>query len=220
MYRSAQKNPDVRGFTLVEVILVIIIVGILATVALRSISLVGDTARTEETKQELDELAVAIVGSPVLDNAGIRNDFGYVGDIGALPPNLDALVSNPGSYATWNGPYAGNRFAQDPLDYKTDAWGTAYTYSGGIDIVSTGSGQPIVRRIAGAASDLLANEVTGAVLDADRTPPGTDFQDSIEVLLTVPDGSGGLTVRTATPKIGGYFAFSAAPTGNHDLDII
>jgi len=220
MYRVTRQTTASHGFTLVEVILVIIIMGILATVALRSISLVGDAARTEETKQELDELAVAIVGSPVLNNAGVRNDFGYVGDVGALPPNLDALIANPGGYATWNGPYVGNRFAQDALDYKTDAFGAAYTYSGGIDIVSTGSGQPIVRRIAGTTADLLANQVTGAVLDADQTPPGTDFRDSIEVLLTVPDGSGGLTVRTATPEIGGYFAFNAVPTGNHDLDII
>lgn len=220
MYRVTRQTTASYGFTLVEVILVIIIMGILATVALRSISQVGDAARTEETKQELDELAAAIVGSPVLDNAGIRNDFGYVGDIGALPPNLDALMSNPGGYATWNGPYVGNRFAQDAVDYKTDAFGAAYTYTGGVDIISTGSGEPIVRRIAGTTADLLANEVAGAVLDAKKTPPGTDFQDSIEVLLTVPDGSGGLTVRTATPGIGGYFAFNAVPTGNHDLDII
>ncbi|MEA2031894.1 MAG: type II secretion system protein, partial [candidate division Zixibacteria bacterium] len=92
--------------------LVIIIIGILSTVALRSVNTITDTAKIEETKQELEALSFAIAGNPDIQNNGIRTDFGYVGDVGSLPPNLDALFSNPGSYATWNGPYIGNRFTQ------------------------------------------------------------------------------------------------------------
>ncbi len=208
-----------QGFTLIEVIIVVIIAGILATVALRSVSLIGDTARTEETKQELDNLAEAMVGRSTLHSGGVRSDFGYVGDIGALPPDLDALLSNPGGYATWNGPYVSNRFAQTAADFKTDAWGELYSY-GGVDITSTGSGQPIVRKLAGSTSELLYNQVGGNVYDADGTPPGTDYADSIEVRLVVPNGVGGIATRLGAADPGGYFVFDSIPIGNHVLDIV
>ena len=99
------------GFTLIEVVIVILIAGIIASVALRSAVTISDTARTEETKQELESLAIAIIGNTKLENNGVRSDFGYVGDVGAMPPNLDALKSNPGSYSTWKGPYIDRRVA-------------------------------------------------------------------------------------------------------------
>ncbi len=212
------RHGAVRGFTLIEVILVVIIAGILATVALRSVALVGDAARTEETKQELDRLAEAIVGRAELHSAGVRSDFGYVGDVGALPPNLDALVTNPG-LATWNGPYISNRFEQSAADFKTDAWGTPYTFAG-IDITSTGSGQSIVRKLAGSADELLRNRIAGNVYDADGTPPGTNYRDSVEVRLTVPNGGGGMTTRSLLTDAGGYFAFDSIPIGKHELDVV
>src|SRR5512140_2358834 len=118
-----------KGFTLVELIIAIVLTGILLTVAMRAGLNITQTGRVEETKQKLDALAWAIAGNPNLQTNGIRSDFGYVGDVGSLPANLDALVANPGGYATWRGPYISNRFTQVPDDYKKDAWGTAYTYS-------------------------------------------------------------------------------------------
>ena len=214
------KHSDSRGFTLVEVVLVIVIAGILATVALRSASVISDTAKVEQTKQEMDALAHAIVGNPELHNNGTRSDFGYIGDVGAMPSNLDALYTNPGSYATWNGPYISNRFTQVTDDYKKDAWGTAYTYSGGVDITSTGSGSDIVRKLANSTGDLLLNQVSGVVLDVNDKPPGTTCNDSVSVRLTVPDGSGGTTTKSGIPDAGGYFSFDSVPVGNHDIEVI
>ncbi|MFZ5979230.1 MAG: carboxypeptidase-like regulatory domain-containing protein [Candidatus Zixiibacteriota bacterium] len=225
---------DRTGFTLVEVVVVIIIAGILATVAFRSGQSVYTTARTEETKEELDDLVRAITGNPELNNNGVRTDFGYVGDIGALPPTLDALVSNPSSYATWNGPYFHNRFTQITNDYKIDAFGKEYDYNtvtitshglssggggGGCGGPTATSGD-IVRRICNSTNDLLANSVSGTILDLDGTPPGNDYRDSIRVLLRVPNGSGSITARSATVDKGGYFSFNNVPIGNHDLAII
>ena len=94
-----------KGYSIIELLVVIVIVGVITAVALKSLSTVNDTARTEKTKKELDQLAYAVSGDPNVTSGGTRTDFGYVGDVGSMPPNLDALVSNPGGYATWQGPY-------------------------------------------------------------------------------------------------------------------
>lgn len=225
------KIHDNSGFTLVEVVMVIIIAGILTTIAFQTGTNIYDTARVEETRQELDLLAFAISGNPGLNNNGVRTDFGYVGDIGALPPDLDALMQNPGGYVTWNGPYTQNRFSQIADDYKTDAWGEAYEYNG-LTIISkgkttggSGCGGPgtsgdIVRRICNTTDELQVNRINGTVFDRSGTPPGHDFRDSVRIVLTVPDGSGALTTRTTAVTAGGYFTFDSIPIGNHNLDII
>ena len=132
----------IRGYSIVELLVVIVIIGIITAVALRSLRTVNDTVRTEKTKKELDQLAYAVAGDPNLTSGGGRNDFGYVGDVGAMPPNLDALVSNPGAFATWQGPYLRDDYlpssGSSNTEFKIDDWGTAYTYAAGNTISSTG----------------------------------------------------------------------------------
>ena len=207
------------GFTLVEVVLVLIISAILVTVALRSGVSISDAAKVEETKQEMESLEFAIVGNPSLQNNGVRADFGYVGDIGALPLNLDALVANPGAYATWKGPYIKTRFSQTPDDYKRDAWGVLYSY-GGLAVTSSGSGSSMVRTFGNSVDDLLRNTVTGNVLDYDGTPPGTIYKDSVRLSLTIPDGIGGTTTKTVAPAASGYFSIDSVPIGNQSLKAV
>ncbi len=208
------------GFTLIEVVVVVIIIGILAGVAVKKGANLYEAAKIEETKQEMDALATAITGNAELMNNGVRSDFGYVGDVGAMPPNLDALYSNPGAYATWNGPYVGNRFTQITDDYKKDAFGANYSYGAGATITSTGSGSNMVRRLATGTGDLLLNTIAGNVYDADGTPPGPDYADSVLVAIAIPNGAGGTITKGQAPDQGGYFAFDSIPVGNHDLTIV
>lgn len=207
---STMRN--ISGFTLVELVIVIVILGIIGTIATRQMIGSIDDARYEQTKQELDHLAYAIAGNPAAYAGGARTDFGYVGDIGALPPTLTALAQNPG-YSTWDGPYV------DANGYLTDAWNVAYAYSG-INIQSTGSGSAIDKKVAATASELLANSVMGFVTDANRQPPGTIYRDSITVLLAYPDGSGGATAAAITPSADGGFTFNNVPIGNHQLRVV
>ncbi|RKX17515.1 MAG: hypothetical protein DRP35_10815, partial [Candidatus Zixiibacteriota bacterium] len=93
---NINKIKDQIGISLIEVVLVITIMGILVSVAMNSASQFSETAKIEETKQELDNIAIAITGNSLLNNNGVRTDFGYVGDIGALPNSLDNLNSDPG----------------------------------------------------------------------------------------------------------------------------
>jgi prepilin-type N-terminal cleavage/methylation domain-containing protein len=208
-----------NGFTLIELVIVIVIFGILAAVAFRSGKQIYDNARVEQTRQEMDALTFAIAGNPNLRSNGARVDFGYIGDVGALPPDLDALHANPAGLATWRGPYIENRFTQVADDYKTDAWNAPYAFDG-ITITSTGSGSPITRRIAASTDELLHNVVTGNVLDIDGTPPGPAYSDSISVRLTLPDGTGGIQTRITTTDDGGYFTFDFVAIGNHPLQIV
>jgi hypothetical protein len=183
---------------------------------------VNETARFEETRAEMDRLARAICGDPSLVSGGARSDFGYVGDVGALPPNLDALAANPGGYTTWRGPYVADRFSSGgPSDwFKYDGWGKAYTYTGGLAINSTGGPAPLSRELAGSMADLLYNRVVVVVTDLDQTPPGPDYADSIRLALTFPDGAGGLTTRLRSPGPDGLVEFDSIPIGGHALRII
>ena len=209
-----------KGFTLIELVIVIIIMGIVAAVVLQSGRDVYDAAKVEQTKEELNSLAEAMIGNPQLQNNGVRSDFGYIGDIGSIPPNLDALHANPGGYATWNGPYIENRFSQIADDYGNDAWGAPYVFTGGVTITSTGSGSNIVVRVAGSGDELLRNQVGGNIYDLDGTPPGDIYRDSVVVLIEIPDGSGSVATKSSSPDAGGYFAFDSIPIGNHDLQIV
>ena len=205
------------GFTLIEILMVVVIIGVLSTVALRSVQNSMESARVNETQDEMQALAHAIAGNPELYANGFRSDFGYVGDVGALPVALDNLVTNPGGYSTWNGPYIGRRFTEDSDGYKKDAWGNTYTFSGGITIASTGGGvTPLTKNVASAATDLTTTPVAGTLTDAAGNPPG-DSSVAVSITITYPDGSGGTTTATANPNGGGSFSLSTIPVGNHQV---
>ncbi|MEW6411801.1 MAG: prepilin-type N-terminal cleavage/methylation domain-containing protein [Candidatus Zixiibacteriota bacterium] len=209
------------GYSLFELLAVIIIVGIIATVSMRSMRNTVDVSKAEETKQEMNQLAWAICGNPNLVSGGVRTDFGYVGDIGALPASLDNLVTNPG-YGTWDGPYIRDDFYSSTggseSEFKYDGWGAAYTYTGD-SIISTGGGTTLAREIAYATSDLLANTVEVLVTDINNTPPGARRTD-VSLELIYPDGAGSTTTTVANPRANGLASFSSIPIGHHDLIVV
>ena len=216
------KLASETGYSLIELVLVLVIIGVLAGIGLQSMTAVTVTARVEETRSELDRLAVALVGDPGLVAGGARTDFGYVGDVGALPANLDALAVNPGGYTTWDGPYAGDPFGNGGADYafKLDAWGKPYVYSGGVTIQSTGGPTNLTRQLANTAADLVANGVVVIVTDLSGNPPGSGYADSVVVRLTYPNGTGGLSSSDQYPSAGGLVQFNAIPIGLRDLEVI
>ena len=206
-----------RGFTLIEIVTIILVIGVLAAVATIKMEHSIDSALYEQTKKEMDQLAIAIVGSPEVRSAGARSDFGYVGDVGAFPSNLDDLVINPGGYSTWNGPYMAGGFQN--AAFKEDGWNVPYVYLDSI-IRSIGSGSNIDKRIVPSSAALFSNQVAGTIRDANNDMPGATYDDSLTIELVYPDGTGALAVATANPNHFGNFSYSGIPIGNHILRVI
>ncbi len=205
------------GFTLIEAAVVIVIVGILAAVAMQKLSVSVVTSQYERTKTQLDALAIAIAGDPKLYERGTRTDFGYVGDIGAFPPNLDALVQNPGGYTTWNGPYIER--GGSSTTYKSDAWNVAIVFTDTL-LRSTGSGSNIDKLIASSKAALTSDTVAGYIVDANHTSPGSMYKDSLWVQLSYPNGLGGMKVDSLHPAGNGWFQFTGVPVGSHTLKVV
>ncbi len=209
------------GYSLIETIIVVIILSILATVTVRSLRNSSDITRTNRTSIKLEQLAIAITGDPDLISGGSRVDFGFIGDIGALPTNLTALITNPG-FTTWDGPYLHSEFSLtgSSENLLNDAWGKSFVYSGSITISSSGGGFPMTRSVASSSAELLANQIRLTILDADLSPPGSANVDSVRVEIHIPNGLGAMTTVVANPAGDGSASFSSIPIGRHLMEII
>ncbi len=208
------------GFGLIELTVLIVILAVLAAIAMQSMTPAIQDARIAKAKREMKVLAHAIAGNPNLATSGRRSDFGYVGDVGAFPPDLDALYRNPGGFSTWDGPYVSSGFIQDTLGHKIDEWGQPYAYSGALTITSTGSGNSITLEIPGTVDDYLYNSVRAIVTDQGGNPPGAALRDSVTLILTHPDGSGGMRTCAANPDPTGMAVIDSVPAGNHRMLLI
>ena len=96
-----------RGFSLIEIILVVVLIGGIVAFAASRILGGGDRAKANLAKAQVQTLAEKVQQ--------------YEMDTGTLPGSLDALVANPGNATGWLGPYAKEAELKDP-------WNHAYEY--------------------------------------------------------------------------------------------
>jgi general secretion pathway protein G len=102
-----QKSQLRRAFTLVEILLVVVIIGILAALVIPRIA--GSSERARVTAATTDI------------NGGIKSALGaYEVDNGSYPKSLQDLVVAPGNARNWHGPYL------DSL--PVDPWNKPYIY--------------------------------------------------------------------------------------------
>jgi general secretion pathway protein G len=113
-----------RAFTLTELMLVVVIIGILAALVIPKIA--GNSERARQTAATADI------------NGGIKSALGqYEIDNGFYPKSLQDLLVQPSNAKNWHGPYL------DKL--PVDPWGNPYIYyfpgkhnQTGYDLLSVG----------------------------------------------------------------------------------
>ncbi len=104
-HRSTRR----RGFTLVEILLVVMIIGILAALVIPRIVGRGRDAQIQKALADV--------------NGGIKTTLGmYEVDTGGYPKSLNDLVTQPSDVRNWKGPYF------DPPAVPMDPWGHPYVY--------------------------------------------------------------------------------------------
>ncbi len=105
--RWSPRRRRRSGFTLIEILLVVVIIGILAGIALPKLS--GHTRRAEITRAraEIESIGTALAQ--------------YEMDMGEFPRSLQELVTSPGN-ERWNGPYL-------PKGVPVDPWKRPYVYA-------------------------------------------------------------------------------------------
>lgn len=74
-----------KGFTLIEIIVVLGVIMILAGVLAPFLFRILERTATSAATQDLDNLKLAMIGDASKKDRGVRTDYGYVGDMGILP---------------------------------------------------------------------------------------------------------------------------------------
>jgi general secretion pathway protein G len=97
------------GFTLVEIMLVVAIIGLLASLVFPRVNGSGERAREIRTQADI--------------YGGIKTALDhYEVDNGSFPKSLQGLLQQPSEANNWRGPYL------DPAQFPLDAWKNPYYY--------------------------------------------------------------------------------------------
>jgi prepilin-type N-terminal cleavage/methylation domain-containing protein len=160
-----------KGFTLIELTVVMIIVSLLLYVGTRNVSTYIDQERFQKTVEEIDQIKKALLGDESIVTFGKRAEFGYWGDNAAWPANGAALSVLE--------PYMDVEAARSG-EITTDAWGNTYIVTSAVSTWTLSS-----RGKGGAVGGIEEYGDIDLVIDKD------DWENNI-VAIYVQDSRGTL----------------------------
>ncbi|MEX1196417.1 MAG: type II secretion system major pseudopilin GspG [Pseudohongiellaceae bacterium] len=105
--RTQCSHPQ-RGFTIIELLIVMAILGMLAVMVAPNLFNQADSARRDAARSQISSLSSALDAHRL--------------DTGRYPEALDGLLENTSGRSSWNGPYIRS-------DVPADPWGNPYEYS-------------------------------------------------------------------------------------------
>ncbi len=108
--RNRRRGHPQRAFTLIELLLVLVILGVLAAIVVPKFS-----GRTEQARVTAAQAQIATFGT-ALDAYEVDNGFYPKGNNG-----LQDLIQQPNDTPNWKGPYLKDEIPNDP-------WGNPYIY--------------------------------------------------------------------------------------------
>jgi len=97
-----------RGFTLVELLLVLVILALIAGLVLPGIIGKAESAKIKAASSQISRIEMSVES--------------FYLDTGSAPSSLEDLVNEPSGVTGWNGPYIKNTLLKDP-------WGEPYKFS-------------------------------------------------------------------------------------------
>jgi len=222
-----------RGVTLLELLVVLMILSIILTAAVKTWDVTLERGRSETTARKLNQLVSVIVGNPDYIVAGRRVDFGFVGDVGRLPENLQELTVfpvSPAESSRWRGPYVRATFNESPDGFRIDGWGDTIVYNkdslflrsyGGRGYADQTRWQTVVLPYTRKA--MVNNDVEGQIVDVRGMPPPSNdtILRYLKVKLEWPV-EGKLRVDTITypgriMSDGSFGYYDFVPQGTHRL---
>lgn len=91
---NTSSLTQTRGFTLLEMTVVLLLMTLLASVAIRETNGLSFQVRYEQTRERLERIRDAILGNPRQIINGQQAVSGFVADMGRLPDNLRELLQS------------------------------------------------------------------------------------------------------------------------------
>jgi general secretion pathway protein G len=166
---EARSRERRSGFTLLEMMVVLAILGLLAGILFPTAELYLDSRMIESTREEMRRVGDAILR--------------YYQDVGSFPATLQDLEVKPAGAAGWSGPYVRAAFQNETAnqdDYRYDAWRSAYLYL---------SQSATVRRLRSIGPNRSDNNGTGddIDLDVDASPVLREItrQEMLEINIAI-----------------------------------